>query len=130
MSPKPPYTPESADYQRADELLNQLCRITETILPLSTGLDLPTLNQLVFQRGELVEQCRSIPLSAFDTEQRQALQMKFEACQKLDATIEKNMRAFKEEIDSHLKHLKQSQNLLGKYQSGEAEGQETRSKDA
>jgi hypothetical protein len=78
----------------------------------------------------LIEQCRSIQLKSFEAEQRQTLQKKMDHCQKLDVDIEKNMRAFKEEIDSQLKHLKQSQTLLGKYQTGEIEGQETRSKDA
>jgi hypothetical protein len=130
MSPKPPYTPESLNYQQSAELLDQLCQVTESILPLSLGQDLPSLNQLIFQRGQLIEQCHSIQLQTFDAKQQQTLQQKMKHCQKLDIDIEKNMRAFKEEIDSQLKHLKQSQSLLGKYQTGKMEGQETRSKDA
>lgn len=130
MSPKPPYTPESLNYQQSTELLDQLCQVTESILLLSLGQDLPSLNQFILQRGQLIEQCRLIQLKTFEAEQRQALQQKMDHCQKLDIDIEKNMRTFKEEIDSQLKHLKQSQILLGKYQTGETEGQETRSKDA
>ncbi|WP_373531387.1 hypothetical protein [Vampirovibrio sp.] len=128
MSLKPPYTPEPPNYQKSLELLNQLCEITDTILPLSTGQDLPGLNQLIFQRGELIEQCRLIQLKDFAPQQQESLQQKIDYCEKQDVEIEKNMRAFKEEIDSQLKHLKQSQTLLGKYQPGEIEGEETRSK--
>lgn len=130
MSQKPPPAHEPLNYQQAESLINRLWQITQDILPKSTGDDLPTLNQLIMQRGRLIEECRAIPLQNFESAQQKQLQERFDQCRGLDTQIEKNMRDFQATIDKQLKHLQQSKQLLGKYQPGELESSETQSKDA
>lgn len=135
MSPKPPHGPDPQttmmDYRQSEALLNQLWELTQEILPLSTGQDLPALNRLIHRRGVLVEQCRQIPLQSFTEAQQTTLQGQFDRCKAVDIEIEHNMRNFQKHIDGQLKHLQQSQKLLDKYQSGgDPEARETRSQDA
>lgn len=130
MSQKPPPAHEPLSYQQAEGLINRLWAVTQEILPKSTGEDLPTLNQLIMQRGRLIEECRAIPMQNFESAQQKQLQERMDQCKSLDTQIEKNMRGFQATIDKQLKHLQQSKQLLGKYQPGELDNPETHSKDA
>lgn len=130
MNQKQPPAPEAISFEEADKLLQSLWHITQKILPLSTGDDLPALNQLILERSQLVEACRQIAASQFEPKQQKQLDSQLAQCKSLDTQIESNMRSHQDKIDKQLKHLQQSKQLLGKYQPGNIDEFEAPYKDA
>ncbi|WP_303672907.1 hypothetical protein [Vampirovibrio chlorellavorus] len=104
--------------------------MTQTILQHSIGDDLPRLNQLILERERIIEACQVLDTDAFTLAQKAHLRVRLESCQALDLEIEQNMNDFKTRMGQQLRHLRQSQNLLGKYQSPAGSGQETHNEDA
>lgn len=127
MNPKPPYT---FNLEESEGLLNQLEQITQTILPLSTGENLPQLNQLILERERILKACQALPLETFTAEQKARLKSRIDQCQALDLEIQQNMDHYKSQIGSQLRHVKQSQTLLGKYQGPTNSNLETHNEDA
>ena len=127
MNPKPPCT---YNFEESEGLLNQLEQITQTILQLSTGENLPQLNQLILERERIIKACQEIHIESFTAAQKKCLKSRIDQCQALDLEIQQNMDQFKIEISKQLQHIKQSRNLLGKYHGPANSNQETHNEDA
>jgi hypothetical protein len=127
MNPKPPST---YNFEESERLLSQLEQVTQAILQLSTGENLPQLNQLILEREQIIKACQGIPVEAYTAAQKKCLKSRIDACQALDLTAHQNMDDFKTEIGKQLRQVKQGQNLLGKYQILKNSNQETHNEDA
>lgn len=133
MPEKRPCEPEprkAAAYADAEALVEGLWEVTQQILAISSGEDLPLLGQKVMQRGNVIEQLQDLAPQSFTEVEWAKIQAGLNRCRELDQEIEARMRGFQAHIQDQLKSLKQSQAMLGKYQSGLEAGFQNRLLDA
>lgn len=127
MNPRPPCV---CSFEEADRLLHQLESLTQAILQCSDGQNLPQLNQLILERGRLITVCTALDLRNLAPQQKEQLRVRVASCQALDVQIEQSMDHFLKRTDSQLKHIKQSQKLLSKYQGDKINLPDTRTQNA
>lgn len=130
MDQSPSSGPEAQSFESVYTQAQELHTLTQKLLAQSANPDLPQLGQLVLRRGLILEQISSIKLTNFSPEEQARLNELLQASKQLDATIEANMRAFQQMIDNHLRELKDTKSLLGKYKLPGEEEQSTHSQDA
>ena len=130
MNQSPNCGPDAQSFESAYTRAQALHKLTQGILAQSANPDLPTLGQMVLQRGLLLEEIAGFQLADFTPQEQARLNESLQASKQLDAEIEQNMRAFQATIDGHLKELKDTKSLLGKYKLPGSDSQSTRSREA
>lgn len=130
MNQSPNCGPDAQSFESAYTRAQALHNLTQAILAQSANPDLPTLGQMVLQRGLLLEEIAGFQLADFTPEEQARLNESLQASKQLDTAIEQNMRAFQTAIDGHLKELKDTKSLLGKYKLPGSDSQSTRSREA
>ncbi len=130
MNQSPNCGPDAQSFESAYTRAQALHDLTQAILAQSANPDLPVLGQMVLQRGLLLEEIAGFQLTDFTPEEQARLNESLQASKQLDSEIEQNMRAFQTAIDGHLKELKDTKSLLGKYKLPGKEDQSTRSREA
>lgn len=131
MTPQPPSGHDPASVESSTRtLVASLLSLSQEILAQSSTPDLPQLSQLILQRGALVSQIATLPLSQLSPAVQAELQAQLTACQQMDTVITEQMAHFEADIAQQLKVLKEAHTLLDKYRSEGKNQVGTRSENA
>jgi hypothetical protein len=130
MNPPPNAGPEpQGNANAALALADEILRLTGEILD-NPALELPELNRAVLRRGQLLGRLNALDLEGLSGAEREAVQTRLEACQALEARIEAQMAARRDELGDQLRDMKDSKALLDKYRVGGTDEPGTRTEQA
>jgi hypothetical protein len=126
----PRSAPDSAD-SVAQEAVDTLFHLTETIHNHAGKPPSGDLAQWVFQRGRLLEEMNRVPWSELTPVVREVLLAKLQSCRAMDNPIEQDLQSTLDSLEAQLKGARDTRSLLGKYHiSGGLDSPGTRDREA
>jgi len=116
MTQKPPSGPESDDlFKLAQAHVQALRQVTQEI-QLQTQLpDIPTLNQLVFQRDEVIKALTQLDLPSLPEAQQAELAAALQDCQDSAPEIEGWLLQMRDRLEQQVRGVQAGKKLIDKY---------------